>query len=112
MRYVILTKKQATGICAAVLCFVTVLVCSISVFANSDRLLPIYSVGTEKKQIAISFDAAWGNDDTETLIDIFLPYRSGDQPRHSGDDCLLRAGGSDGGQSAHASVRGTAAASQ
>ena len=75
MRYVILTKKQAMGICAAVLCFVAVMVCSIGVFANSERLLPIYSVGTEKKQIAISFDAAWGNDDTETLIDILGRYK-------------------------------------
>lgn len=75
MRYVVLTKKQAMGICAAVLCFITVMVCSISVFANSERLLPIYCVGTEKKQIAISFDAAWGNDDTGTLIDILGKYK-------------------------------------
>ena len=34
---------------------------SVSVFANSDRLLPIYCVETDKKQVAISFDAAWGN---------------------------------------------------
>ena len=29
--------------------------------------LPIYCVETEKPQIAISFDAAWGNDDTQTI---------------------------------------------
>ena len=29
--------------------------------ANSDRKLPIYCVETDKKQVAISFDAAWGN---------------------------------------------------
>ena len=33
-----------------------------------DRELPIYCVETDKKQVAISFDAAWGNDDTETLM--------------------------------------------
>lgn len=34
---------------------------SAGVFASADRLLPIYCVETDKKQIAISFDAAWGN---------------------------------------------------
>ena len=38
----------------------------------SARLLPIYSVGREEsqeKQIAISFDAAWGNEDTQKILD-------------------------------------------
>ena len=30
-------------------------------FAQGERKLPIYCVETDKKQIAISFDAAWGN---------------------------------------------------
>ena len=30
-------------------------------FAQNDRKLPIYCVETDKKQVAISFDAAWGN---------------------------------------------------
>ena len=34
------------------------------------RNLPIYCVETEKPQVAISFDAAWGNEDTQTLLDI------------------------------------------
>ena len=34
------------------------------------RELPIYSVDTGEKQIAITFDAAWGNDDTRKLLDI------------------------------------------
>lgn len=28
---------------------------------TSDKLLPIYCVETDKKQISLSFDAAWGN---------------------------------------------------
>ena len=36
----------------------------------TQRLLPIYSVQREDKIVAISFDAAWGNEDTQTLIDI------------------------------------------
>ena len=38
------------------------------------RLLPIYSVERQEKIVAISFDAAWGNEDTQTLIDILAQY--------------------------------------
>ncbi len=34
------------------------------------RKLPIYCVETEKKEIALTFDAAWGNSDTDILIDL------------------------------------------
>jgi polysaccharide deacetylase family sporulation protein PdaB len=37
---------------------------------SSTRLLPIYSVATEEKKIAISFDCAWGVDYTEKLLQI------------------------------------------
>ena len=36
----------------------------------AQRKLPIYSVDREDKVVALSFDAAWGNEDTQTLIDI------------------------------------------
>lgn len=38
------------------------------------RLLPIYSVEKDTKTIAVSFDAAWGNEDTEELIAILDAY--------------------------------------
>lgn len=38
------------------------------------RDLPIYRVQTEEKKIAISFDAAWGNEQTKSLIDILRQY--------------------------------------
>ncbi|MEA4972370.1 Peptidoglycan-N-acetylmuramic acid deacetylase PdaA [bioreactor metagenome] len=38
--------------------------------AKNERLLPIYCVETDKPQIAISFDAAWGADDTDMLLEI------------------------------------------
>lgn len=38
------------------------------------RQLPIYAVETEEKILAISFDAAWGNEDTQELIDILSAY--------------------------------------
>ena len=37
--------------------------------AASARKIPIYSVETAEKKISISFDAAWGNEDTEQLIE-------------------------------------------
>ena len=37
---------------------------------SSTRSLPIYSVATEEKKIAISFDCAWGVDYTDQLLDI------------------------------------------
>lgn len=38
------------------------------------RDLPIYRVQTDEKKIAISFDAAWGNEQTQSLIDILRQY--------------------------------------
>ncbi len=38
--------------------------------ASVERKLPIYCVDTKKPQIAVSFDAAWGADDTDELLRI------------------------------------------
>lgn len=40
----------------------------------STRQLPIYCVQKDYKVLSISFDAAWGNEDTQTLIDILGKY--------------------------------------
>lgn len=42
--------------------------------AAAERDLPIYCVGRDDNCISISFDAAWGNEDTQTLIDILGKY--------------------------------------
>lgn len=39
------------------------------------RELPIYCVQTEKPQIALSFDAAWGNEDTKAILDILAKHQ-------------------------------------
>lgn len=39
-------------------------------FGYAPRKVPIYSVATEEKQVAISFDAAWGADKTEEILEI------------------------------------------
>ena len=40
----------------------------------AQRQLPIYCVQRDQKMISISFDAAWGNEDTQQLIDILGKY--------------------------------------
>ena len=74
MKIFVVTKKQIMLclVMAVVLTFVGVTAGVTT--ANSNRKLPIYCVETDKKQVAISFDAAWGNDDTEQLIDILKEY--------------------------------------
>lgn len=40
----------------------------------TQRQLPVYSVQRDDKVVALSFDAAWGNEDTEILIEILDKY--------------------------------------
>lgn len=46
-------------------------------FGYNAKLVPVYSVETEKKQVAISFDAAWGADKTQGIMDILKEYDAG-----------------------------------
>lgn len=39
-----------------------------------DRELPIYCVETDEKKIALTFDAAWGNEDTKQIMDILKKH--------------------------------------
>ena len=39
------------------------------------KKLPIYCVSTEKPKVALSFDAAWGNDDTAELLSILKEHQ-------------------------------------
>ena len=36
--------------------------------------LPIYCVQTDEKKISLTFDAAWGNEDTQTILDTLAQY--------------------------------------
>lgn len=38
------------------------------------RELPIYCVDTPEKKIALSFDAAWGNEDTSKILEILKKH--------------------------------------
>ncbi|MDR1116644.1 MAG: polysaccharide deacetylase family protein [Oscillospiraceae bacterium] len=42
--------------------------------AAAKRELPIYCVQKDEKVASLSFDAAWGNEDTQLLIDILAKY--------------------------------------
>ena len=43
-------------------------------FGKSTRLVPIYRADTQEKQVAISFDAAWGADKTQEIPDVLAEY--------------------------------------
>ncbi len=43
-------------------------------FGYSGRRVPVYSVATTEKQVAISFDAAWGADKTEGILEVLKEY--------------------------------------
>lgn len=79
MRFITVSKKRLLTILFCSLA--AVLAASVGVrgvqaiqTSASKRLLPIYNVKTEDKKIAVSFDAAWGNEETQTLIDILNQY--------------------------------------
>jgi len=76
--YVITAKKLIVNTLLVVAIFTAIglnLNQSTSVFKNeASRKLPIYSVQTDDKVCAISFDAAWGNEDTDELIKILKNY--------------------------------------
>lgn len=41
---------------------------------SNGKKIPIYSVETNEKKVALSFDAAWGNEDTKTILDILKKH--------------------------------------
>jgi peptidoglycan-N-acetylglucosamine deacetylase len=47
---------------------------NIGVFSTTERKLPIYSVDTNEKKIALTFDVSWGTDNTEKILDILDKY--------------------------------------
>lgn len=78
MRYFIITKRHITVALTLVLGFAVIAasIFSYQSLAATNRLLPIYCVEDKgDKTIALSFDAAWGNEDTEELISILGKYK-------------------------------------
>lgn len=81
MKVVVLTKRSLVfgalvmALCAALIVSVSALVPKVTAASAAARKLPIYSVERSDKTISISFDAAWGNEDTQTLIDILNQHK-------------------------------------
>lgn len=81
MRYIILTRRGLLIIMLCALFGVASAAVGITTAteavttAATDRVIPIYSVDTDKKICSISFDAAWGNEQTDGLLDTLDEYK-------------------------------------
>lgn len=83
MRFVVVKSRSIKIIIAMVV--VCVLLCigfngraSAEVFFGySSRKVPVYSVETNEKQVAISFDSAWGAEKTEGILSLLKEYDVG-----------------------------------
>lgn len=47
---------------------------AISASGDNNRKLPIYCVDQKEKKVALSFDAAWGNEDTAEILEILKKH--------------------------------------
>lgn len=81
MRLFILTKRSLISIGFCLLIGVATAAIAITSTvravqtASTPREIPIYYVETDKKQVALSFDAAWGNEQTDDLLKILDKYK-------------------------------------
>lgn len=80
MKFVVI-KKKSFWICVVVI--ISMILLSINIqggtsasvfFGNAPRLVPIYSVDTDEKKVALTFDTAWGADKTEGILKILKEY--------------------------------------
>ena len=80
MKVITITKKTLICIlCCVLIGAIMMLLCTSTATqviqtATTERLIPIYYVDTNEKVCAISFDAAWGNEQTNELLDILDTY--------------------------------------
>ena len=76
MKVFILTKNSIILYSAIFLALIGIFVVgsnigdSVFTAASSDDKIPIYCVQTDKPQIALTFDAAWGDEDTDKIISV------------------------------------------
>lgn len=74
-----MTKREKIAVAACCLVFAlfigfTTTNSQVVSASSTVRDLPIYNVSVEDKVCSLSFDAAWGNEDTQDLIDILASY--------------------------------------
>lgn len=75
---VVYIRKSSLLVCCIILASAIILALfgspAIVGVSASKRQLPIYCVSKDSKIASLSFDAAWGNEDTQQLIDILGKY--------------------------------------
>lgn len=81
MKTFIVGKREAVSL--LIFLIITVLISflapkgvKMAVASANERKLPIYCVETDKKHIAITFDAAWGNSNTDSLLEILKKHNA------------------------------------
>lgn len=77
MKIYLLQKRHlvlAAGAILALVIFCVVNAPAAVTASVATRQLPIYCVDRDDNMVSISFDAAWGNEDTQQLIDILAQY--------------------------------------
>lgn len=80
MKVLVLTKRSISAIAffLVVSIFATFLASQGIIVATSatEKKMPIYCVQTAEKKVALTFDAAWGDSDTDTLLSILQKYNA------------------------------------
>ncbi|MEG1448759.1 MAG: polysaccharide deacetylase family protein [Oscillospiraceae bacterium] len=78
--YITIRKKVIVSIMIAVVIISGVLfgkdmiVSGVKMVSASNKILPIYSVGTEESKISFGFNCAWESDDIDDYIELFDKY--------------------------------------
>ena len=81
MKLILLTKRSLVTLGLSLMIGVTAATVAITSTvkavqtAAEPRKIPVYRVESDKKQVAISFDAAWGNEQTEDLLKILDEHK-------------------------------------
>lgn len=73
------TRRNFVGILCIVFAITVIIGLVLSenmTVASATRKLPIYSVDTNEKKVAITFDAAWTNQDTDELIETLAKHNA------------------------------------
>ena len=80
MKYMIITKKTLFIICIFCLTVAVAAACvtddTVQTDTSPKKLIPIYCVETDEKRVAVTFDAAWGDSDTDRLIEILASHNA------------------------------------
>lgn len=76
MKDKIIRKIKSLALCGILIVGACIGVSQVVTVTNTvnGKELPIYSVETDEKKIALSFDAAWGNEDTDEILSILKEH--------------------------------------